>query len=187
MSTPTECTGSDFSQTACGFVVEFVDIITEHVMNSSNTSSGGWPASEMYDFVNNDIYNALPTDLKNIIIDTKVVSSYGSGDLANFTSTDKLYLLATKEIWGKEGTSNTINNDTSDNYTRQLDYYNNLGVTTNNYAGAIKTYNGSNTIWRTRSATSHGTNFFYYVNTSGDWNNLDATNTYGVAPAFRIG
>ena len=46
-STPDECKTEGFSQTACGFVVEFVDIITNHVMNSTNTNLGGWPASEM--------------------------------------------------------------------------------------------------------------------------------------------
>ena len=28
----------------------------------------GYPASEMYTYIQNDIYNALPTDLKNSII-----------------------------------------------------------------------------------------------------------------------
>ncbi len=92
-------------------------------MNSSNTNVGGWPASELYTYVQNDIYNALPSDLKSKIIDTYIVSGHGKNDSANFTSTDKLYLLSTKEVWGKEGTSNVINYDTTDAYTRQLDYY----------------------------------------------------------------
>ncbi len=187
MSTPTECANSDFSQTACGFVVEFVDIITNHATNSAATNSGGWPASEMYDFVNNDIYNKLPSDLKNVIINTKVVSSRGGIDSTNFTSTDKLYLLATKEIWGKEGTSNAINDDTSDNHTRQLDYYNNIGVTTDNYAGAIKKYNESDNDWWTRSAFSKYSYRFYRVDASGVWSSSNVSYNYGVAPAFRIG
>ena len=44
-STPSECSASGFSQTACGFVLEFTDIIAEHNMNSSNTNVGGWPAT----------------------------------------------------------------------------------------------------------------------------------------------
>ena len=44
-STPPECEREDFSQTACGFVVEFKDIITTHVMNTSSTNVGGWPKS----------------------------------------------------------------------------------------------------------------------------------------------
>ncbi len=188
MSTPTECSGSGFSQTACGFVVEFVDIITEHGMNSSQTNNGGWPASSMYNFVNNDIYNALPAELKDVIIDTYVVSSHGSDESSNFISTDKLYLFATKEIWGKEGTSSIINYDTSDNYTRQLDYYNNIGVTTNNRTGAIKAYNGSNISWWLRSSNTNGNYLFYTVHNTGGWSGYYADdNDGGVAPAFRIG
>lgn len=40
-STPEECTREDFSQTTCGFVVEFVDIIEQRQMNSSYTNVGG--------------------------------------------------------------------------------------------------------------------------------------------------
>ena len=194
-STPAECSGTDFSQTACGFVVEFEDIITEEKMNSTNTNQGGWPGSELYqklnpkngDTTNSVIYNALPEDLKQVIVDTKVISSHGSNDSSNFTSIDKLYLLATKEIWGKDGTSNTINDDSSDNQTRQLDYYKSIGVTTNNYSGAIKQYQVSSEYWWTRSANSDYSNNFYGVSSIGDWSTFYANDTYGVAPAFRIG
>ena len=194
-STPAECAGTDFSQSACGFVVEFKDIITEEKMNSTSTSKNGWPGSELYqklnpkngDTTNSVIYNALPEDLKQVIIDTKVISSHGRGDSTNFTSIDKLYLLATKEIWGKDGTSNTINYDTSDNQTRQLDYYKSIGVTTNNRSGAIKQYQLSSKFWWTRSANSRYSHYFYNVNSIGDWSSFAADGTSGVAPAFRIG
>ena len=187
MSTPEQCNNDVFSQTACGFVIEFEDIITTHNMNSTSTNVGGWPGSKMYSFVNNDIYNALPSDLRNVIIDTYTVSGHGYSESSNFTSIDKLYLLSTKEVWGKEGTSNTIGNDKAEAETRQLDYYKNNGVTTSNYSIAIKTYQGSAYRWWLRSANSGGSNFFYNVNTSGDWEYYGATTTNGVAPAFRIG
>ena len=187
-STPSSCSNQSFSQTACGFVVEFVDIITEHLMNSTATNAGGYPASAMYTFLQNDIYNALPSELKNVIINTRVVSGYGNDDSVNFISTDKIYLLATKEIWGKNGSGNTtIDDDTSDNNTRQLDYYENKGVSTSNYSSAIKNYNGSAITWWTRSAYSRFNDAFYSVLDSGDWYYYIANTTYGVAPAFRIG
>ena len=194
-TTPAECSGTDFSQTACGFVVEFKDIITEEKMNSTRTSKNGWPGSNLYqklnpkngDATNSVIYNALPEDLKQVIVDTKVISSHGANDSTNFTSIDKLYLLATKEIWGKDGTSNTINYDTSDNQTRQLDYYKSIGITTNNYSGAIKKNQLSSKYWWTRSANSTHSYNFYSVTSDGDWNYVYANRTSGVAPAFRIG
>ena len=180
-STPAECSTAGFSQTACGFVLEFADIITKHVMNPTNTNVGGWPASELYTYVQNDIYNALPSELKNGIIDTYVVSGHGKNDSANFTSTDKLYLLSPKEVWGK------VNYDTTDAYIRQLDYYKAQGVTTSNYSGAKKQYNGSNEVWWLRAAYSNFGNGFNSVFTIGDCSHYTANSSHGVAPAFRIG
>ena len=192
MSTPAECSTAGFSQTACGFVLEFADIITTRKMNSTATNSGGWPASEMYTYVQNDIYNALPSELKNGIIDTYVVSGHGPNDSANFTSTDKLYLLSTKEVWGvwgKNETSSILHYDTAEAETRQLDYYKSQGVTTSNYSGAIKQYNGSNSSWWLRAAAYYYRSGFYLVTTRGYWNDDIAGRPpgYGVAPAFRIG
>lgn len=186
-STPAECSTAGFSQTACGFVLEFADIIKTHRMNSTNTNAGGWPATSMRTYVNNDIYNALPSELKNGIIDTYVVSGHGKNDPANFTSTDKLYLLSTKEVWGKEGTSNVVTADTAEAETRQLDYYKAQGVTTSNYGGAKKQYNSSNRAWWLRAATSDTSYRFYTVYTIGDWDANYAKFSDGVAPAFRIG
>ena len=183
-----------YSKTACGFVIEFEDIITTHVMNSSNTNVGGYPASSMYTYVNNEVYNTLPEGLRNVIIPTTVVSGHGAttGE-TNFVSEDKIYLLSTGEVW-EQGTSNTINNDTARELTRQLDYYKNyknedgsIGVTTNNYSGAIKKINGNDGYWWLRSASSHYASYFYRVGIYGGWSNSAATNTRGVAVAFRIG
>ena len=186
-STPSECSTTGFSQTACGFVLEFADIITTHAMKDTNTNVGGWPATSMRTFVNNDIYNALPSDLRSAIIDTTVVSGHGStSGETNFTSTDKLYLLSTAEVWA-QGSSNTINKDTARDVTRQLDYYSNLGTSTSNYSGAIKKIRSSASYWWLRAADSYDTGNFYRVNNNGDWYSANAYSTYGVSPAFRIG
>ena len=186
-STPSECSETGFSQTACGFVLEFADIITTHKMNDTGTNVGGWPASSMYTFVNNDIYNAIPSEIKNAIIDTTVVSGHGStSGETNFTSTDKLYLLSTAEVWA-QGSSNTIKYDTARDVTRQLDYYKNLGTSTSNYSGAIKKNGTSAAWWWLRAATSSNVSRFFYVGTDGNWDNDNGRTTIGVAPAFRLG
>ena len=186
-STPSECSTSGFSQSACGFVLEFADIITTHAMNDTETNVGGWPATSMRTFVNNDIYNAIPSEIKNAIIDTTVVSGHGStSGETNFTSTDKLYLLSTAEVWA-QGSSNTIKYDTARDVTRQLDYYKNLGTSTSNYSGAIKKNGTSASTWWLRAAYSNTTTGFFRVIFNGDWRYDSATGTYGVAPAFRLG
>ena len=210
-STPSECSTSGFSQTACGFVLEFADIITDHTMNDTDTNVGGWPASSMYTFVNTNIYNALPSDLRNAIIDTTVVSGHGStSGETNFTSTDKLYLLSTAEVWAVAvSSSNGINGidekllisplavpgkflcdikcDNARDITRQLDYYKNLGITINNYSGAIKKNGTSASDWWLRAAVSEYTTSFYYVSKIGHYEYTSSTYTYGVSPAFRLG
>ncbi|MCI7559760.1 MAG: DUF6273 domain-containing protein, partial [Clostridium sp.] len=123
---------------------------------------------------------------KNAIIDTTVVSGHGStSGETNFTSTDKLYLLSTAEVWA-QGSSNTIGEDTARDVTRQLDYYKNLGTSTSNYSGAIKKNGTSADYWWLRTASSSTTRNFLRVRTNGDWANPGANITNGVAPAFRL-
>ena len=196
-STPSECSTSGFSQTACGFVLEFADIITTHNMNPSGTYNGtnysngwnkdGWPATAMRTFVNNDIYNALPSDLKNAIIDTTVVSGHGPNDTTNFTSTDKLYLLAPGEVWSDWKTSDVSSYDTAKDLTRTLDYYINMGVTTENRSPAIKNNDGSAELWYLRTAYSSRNIAFFIVWNDGRCSTSYASNVLSVSPAFRIG
>ena len=209
-STPSECSTTGFSQTACGFVLEFADIIITHTMNDTNTNVGGWPASSMYTFLN-DIYKTLPEELESGgIIDTTVISGYGTKDTENFTSTDKLYLLSPAEIWTEAtSSSNSIKNElmnmnttllaapSSDQYriiydsasgvTRQLDYYKKLGVTDSNYSSAIKKNGTTADIWWLRAAHSEVGGYFFGVNAKGGLIIKGATGSFGVSPAFRIG
>ena len=182
-STPDECKTVGFSQTACGFVVEFADIITTHKMNNTLPNVGGWPASGMYTFVNNDIYNLLPYILKSRIIDTLAISSHGSEDTDNFTTTSKLYLLAPKEIY----TDFSNSYDTAKDLTRTLDYYIAQGVTTNNYSGAIKKNENNDGIWWLRSANSNTNKTFFRIENSGTLKYYESNRVSGVSPAFRIG
>ena len=185
-STPSECSTTGFSQTACGFVLEFADIITTHKMNDTNINKGGWPVTSMRTFVNNDIYNSLPNEIKNAIIDTTVVSGHGKSDTENFTSTDKLYLLAPKEIYSDWSTYQSAN-DTAKDLTRTLDYYKNLGTSTSNRSGVKKKNGTSADYWWFRAASSNTLEGFYTVASTGTYSNDVAVYTHGVAPAFQLG
>ena len=194
LKSPTEegCGTNGFSESACGFVIEFTDIITTDSMNSSGDYNGktysdgwnkdGWPKSQMKTFLDNDIYNSLPKELKNVIITTETVSGHGSEDTNNFTSPDKLYLLAPKEIYSDF--SNKY--DSAADLTRQLDYYNSKGVTTSSYTAAKKKNSTGTAGWWLRSAYSRNYTFCSVI-TNGDWFNDFANIANGVSPAFRIG
>ena len=187
-TTPSECSTSGFSQTACGFVLEFADIITTYEMNDTDTNIGGWPASSMYDFVNYDIYNSLPSDLKSTIIDTTVVSSHGSTNGENFTSIDKLYLLSLKEVYSDWSTNSYSSYDSAKDLTRTLDYYINKNVTSSDNSETIKKYKTTDSWWWLREAHSNYDHSFFIVPTD-DYSYLStyANTSGGVSPAFRIG
>ena len=207
-TTPAECATTGFSQTACGLVLEFADVITTHRMNpytsgvsnlngstvNGTGNKGGWEYSDMRAFLNSTtyanesidysttgIYSSLPEELRNAIIDTRVVSGHGSVDTTNYTTTDKLYLLSRREVWNYTGES-----DTAANQTRQIDYYASQGVTTSSYTGAIKQRNGSNSSWWLRSAGSDRPHTFTVVTNAGSIYDSISNITIGVAPAFRI-
>lgn len=186
-SAPSSCNSSSFSQTACGFVIEFEDVILQSVMNDTRTNIGGWPVTKMRTFLNNDIYNSLPSSLKNGIINTTVISGYGSVDTSNFTSTDKLYLFAPKEIYTDWTVEKRSYGDKAINITRTLDYYSGLNVTTSNYSGAIKKKRNNADNWWLRNACYNYNANFYIVRYDGVFSTGVAEYTYGVSPAFRIG
>ena len=192
-----ECT-KETSETACGFVVEFVDIIENHNYNKADTTNeyginvGGWRDSELRTYINDTIYKSLPSDLQNVIATTKVISSHGStSGETNFETQDKLYLLSAYEVWeGYASCTACAEEDSSKGTSKQLDYYKNQGVTLDNwggnYAGAIKQYNGSNSYWWLRSARSTEFTNFLGVNTVGHWAGILSRLSFGVSPAFRI-
>ncbi len=175
-STPNECQEEGFSQTACGFVLEFADIITKY-----NLGSDTWPSSYIRTYLTNTIYESLPQELKDVIIDTYVVSGHGAGYSDNFTTTDKLYLLSIYEVWGNDAPRY----DTSNDKTRQLDYY--QGITEDEHSKTIKKYNGIAMDWWLRGASPSDDFNYYYVTDSGTCTVQENWNTFGVSPAFRIG
>ena len=190
ISTPSECNTSGFSQTACGFVVEFADIVTPYKMNNSDTNTGSWKSSNARTFINGRFYNALPSDLKSGIISTTVVSGNGRGESGSVTTADKLYLLSTVEVWSLKDSATAVKTDKSRAKSRQLDYYESIGVTTANYSGAIKKSSPSVDFdwWWLRSAYSDDTHTFFAVKPNGDWFWIGASsNPTGISPAFRIG
>ena len=177
---------SETSETACGFVVEFVDIITKQPFNSTMINVGGWKDSEIRTYINNNIYNALPSDLQNIILTTKVISSYAKYDSANFETEDKLYLLSSEEVFGDFATSSMAGHDTSVGTSKQLDYYKNQGVTLSNFEKSIKQYEGSNYYWWLRSVPAGDPWCVLDVANTRGWSNTSANGYDGISPAFRI-
>ena len=182
------CGNSGYSESGCGFVIEFADIITNRVINSTSTTRGSWSATTIRTFVNNDIYNLLPTDLKNGILNTNVITGHGNSESNNSTSTDKLYLLSPIEIYGSVSTSY----DSAINVTNQLDYYKQNNVSLKSYDSAIKNTvvsggTGSANAWWTRTPAQMMDGQFMIITGTGNLYSTYLTQELGVSPAFRIG
>ena len=188
-TTTSSCSSLSYSQTACGFVIEFEDIIMERRMNATQTNVGSWPSCEMRTYLNDadnptSFYNSLPDALKNAIIDTRVISGHGStSGESNYTSVDKIYLLDYVEIYGSNYTYDTL----TLSQTRQLDYYKGIPVTSTSYSGAIKKLNGARSYWWLRSANSNYNNYYRRVGNDGTGVSTGiSTSSYGLSPAFRL-
>ena len=183
----TPCVGGETSQTACGMVLQFKELLnitdnSNKQMNSDLTSVGGWKDCKMRIYLNSTIYSKLPSELRSEIKNTKVISGHESGVENNYETNDKLYLLSFKEV------GITTNYDTLTE-TRKLDYYDE-GTGTGAKAKRIKYIYGTETeayYWWLRSAYYNTSSSFCNVK-SGSYDFAHAnTNGVGVSPAFRIG
>ena len=189
-TTPEICSSEGFSQTACGYVFEFSQVITTTKMTTVAfyNTKGGWPDSTGRRFLNETIYEALPEDLKNAIIDTYTVSGHGNfTNETNYVSNDKLYFLSPKELWNYQN----LEKDTDADLTRQLDYYEQNGVLSvngdycYNCNFAVKTDIGYWNWLRTAYGTS--TESFFIDYHSGAPNGTTYSKQMWIAPVFRLG
>ena len=199
IGTPEECADESYSETACGFVVEFVDIVKLMPMKKTN-SAGGYTTSDVVKYLNEELYPQLPEGLKKIIADTRVVSGHGSNDSSDYVmENQKLFLLSAAEIMGP----NSFSNDSTRNKTSQLEYYKNSGTqkvyytacygcggcstySYNAIVGSIKKYNGYNNGYWLRNPDSSSSSNFTYVDTYGQARSSGYSANLGIVPAFRI-
>ena len=176
------CSEETFSQTACGPVLEFVTLLPRKIMNTTRTNVGGWRDGLLRVYVNDDIYNKLPSDLRQYILDTRVISGHGTTEgEENFVTTDKLYFLSSYEIWGVSKKTTIGSNE-----TRRLDYYKKFNSNIpHKYADYGRT---DNQTWWLRDANSTTNTKFKLVGYEGIDSDGNVANTdYHVSPIFRIG
>ena len=199
---------TSYSQTAYGFVVEFVDGISRLRMHDNYSIEGGYLATDVYDYLKNTVFDQLPVALQNAIIPTRVISGYGclsgyndryhtcsnpDNNGENYSTTDKLYLLSAYELFGPDLNGKNYY-DTFFNKTTQLDYYYQKGVANSSYGldsgianlnQTVKKYNGSLSEYWIR--TPVGGYYFEYISTAGSLLSIQSSSYRTVAPAFRIG
>lgn len=163
-------------------------------MNSSNTNSGGWNASQMRKTLlgnsgtptsptANTLLAALPSDLRAVM---KSVTKYtdntanGEGNTASYVTatTDYLFLLAEFEVQG----SRTYANSYEQNSQAQYDYF----KAGNSKIAYRHTATGTAVWWRLRSALFGDSTDFCCVGTGGRAGTDYASWSAGVLPGFAV-
>ena len=180
-------------------------------------NQGGWAYSDLRAYLNGTVYqkdnidysstgfiNKLPSDLRKVIINTKVVSGYGclarsGGECVikdnngkNFVTTDKIFLFSPREVWNMQESWRIDFDAAYYGTTRQLDYYasvNSAGDSSGPTDGAIKSAAapGAYDFWFLRTASSDRNSSFFYVFSTGEQGTNYAGSDMGISPAFRVG
>ena len=124
-------------------------------MNSSNTNTGGYPASAMKTYVETNIYEKLPADLKSIVEPVKkkwytIYSSTSSLSEASYN----VWLLSEMEVFGT--ILYTVGNGEGTKYAIFTDD-----------ASRVKKVGSSSNWWWLGSCRSNSSGSFVYVNSSG--------------------
>lgn len=75
-------------------------------MYENGTNDGGWKNSKMREFLNGELFNAMPTELKRVIKSVSKISDGGSSGKTLVTTNDKLWLASYDEVGFTAGSTN---------------------------------------------------------------------------------
>ena len=143
-------------------------------MNNSDMNSGGYPASAMKTYVETNIYNKLPSDLKAIVapVKKKCYTTYNQASSLSEANYN-VWLLAEAEVF--DSVSYTVGSGEGTKYP----------IFTNN-TSRVKKVNGSAYYWWLRSANSSNSTYFVHVRSGGSVFYYNASISYGVAVGLCI-
>ena len=86
------------------FCVDLPQIL--HRMNEDSINDGGWQTSEMREFINVDLFNSLPSELRSIIKPVYKISDGGSTNKTLVTTIDSCWLASYDEVGLTPGNNN---------------------------------------------------------------------------------
>lgn len=143
----------------------------DHEMNLVWTNKGGWPASEMRRYLNEELVKLLPDDLLEVISPKRTVQILGGKSVS---CEDILFLPSEYEVFGREIFATHNGED------KQFPYYcesrNRISLDSDGYT-AWK--------WLASPYASNSTGFCF-VTYDGSADSSNASTSYGVAPGFLI-
>lgn len=153
-------------------VVYFItkDCSEEMQMNTQVTNWGGWKETGLRKYMNSDMLNQMPDDLKEVIAERTIRQVIGGKE---YISQDKLWIPSVTEVFGE------IGEDVEEDGF-QFDIF-------KDRAKRIKRFEGVGDNWCLRSPYVEYDSYFYYVSSGGNWNRYwVAGYTSGVVVGFCI-
>lgn len=143
-------------------------------MNSSNTNKGGFTAAELYSWIQNNLFDSLPSDLKPYIKLANKKTSAGSESSNINVNSMKTFLFSEIEIFGEithsfvgEGNQYKIFENPS-NRIKRLESYTNIEN------------------WWQRSPYAKGTGHFCFVSQNGLTNYASSNTSFYLCFGFCI-
>lgn len=147
---------------------------TKAQMNSSNTNTGGYPASAMKTYVETNIYDKLPSDLKTLVAPVKKKWYTTYNDTNSLTEGNyNVWLLSEAEVF--DSVTQTIGSGEGSKYPIFSDA-----------TSRIKKVNGTNSVWWLGSCSRVNSNTFVYVGSAGNVGNGRASNSAGVVVGLCV-
>lgn len=146
-------------------------------LNSSNATSGGWASTNLRDVLNNTIFQTLPIDLQNVIIEKAHCGSNGQAGHTLVEFSDKLWLPSEYEIIGRNKESSSKENSS---YNNQYSIFTNGG-------SAVKLRNNASATWWTASPFNELAGYWCRVTTTGGIGQNYTSQSEGVVLCFRVG
>lgn len=148
-----------------------------HCINTQSTNAGGWNNCEMRTYLNSTIYNSLPSDLKNIIIEKTHLRTQGNQSSTMVSASDKLWLPSYYEVLRGDG---SISESAFDNIR--------YSIFTSSDNRIKKKVNGSTSEdWWISSPYQSNSTAFYEVSSNSFGAFGGTHNLLGVVIGLRIG
>ena len=155
-----------------------------HNINSTNTTTGAWPASAMRNWLRTDIFSLFPAELKTAIVEvdkTYVNRPSGTATYETLTTADTIWIPSMREVG--YGETNT-NKATSEN--AGVAYSNRFASNSNGDRTMRKSVDNAANEWWTR--TGFNSVNFMAIGPSGSYSTYgsSASTAYGVVFGFCI-
>lgn len=139
-------------------------------MNGSSTNRGGFTGSDMYTWLQNDLFSQLPPDLQTVIKSVNKKTSAGGANSTINIDTMKLFLYSEVEVFGSAPYS----------YAGEGSQYSYFTMAANRVK-KLKNGTGYEMWWFVRSPRAGYTNMYCMVSDGGKSSGTGATSNGGVS------